>query len=207
LRPIWKQTLYLLLALLLVVGAFSAAAVLLGTQAPLAAVTSGSMTPTIKQGDLLVIQGVSPQSLQVGNIIVYRTTDPYLSDELIVHRIIQINKADGNIVGFVTKGDNNPYPDTVYGFEPPTGIPPQYVVGKVVFVIPLLGFIVLFLKQPGGLALMVVLLGIVVFWGIIDDRQEGERRSASTKWGTNNCVPRYNCSSKIDCCYPHSQKG
>jgi len=169
-KLIWRQTLYVALGFIIAVAAFLSAATILHTQVPLAAVTSGSMTPTIKQGDLLVIQGVNVYRLHVGNIIVYKTTDPYLSNELIVHRIIKINTSNGKIIGYVTKGDNNPYPDTVYGFEPPTGIPPQNVVGKVVLVVPLLGFLVLFLKQPTGFLLMVILLGAIVFWGFAEEQ-------------------------------------
>jgi len=176
-KLILKDVLYIFLGFMVAVGAFLGVSVLLHTQIPLAAVTSGSMTPTIKQGDLLVVEGVNTSNLQVGNIIVYKTTDPYLGGELIVHRIVKIDIYDGRVIGYVTKGDNNPVPDNEAGFEPPTGIPPQDVVGKVIFVIPLLGFIVLFLKQPAGFVLMVLLLGAVVFWSVIGDRSESERKS------------------------------
>lgn len=164
----WKDTVSLVLALVFLVAVSVTLPFLLHTRIPLAAVTSGSMTPTIKQGDLLVIEGVNTSDLRVGNIIVYRSTDPYLSDELIVHRIIRVNQVDGKVVGYVTKGDNNLESDAVAGFEPPTGIPPNEVVGKVVLVIPLLGWVVLFLKQPIGLLVLVVLFGVVLFWGLSD---------------------------------------
>ncbi|MEM0121059.1 MAG: signal peptidase I [Thermoprotei archaeon] len=167
-----RKTVYAALGYLIAIIALLSLATMLHTQVPLAAVTSGSMTPTIKQGDLLVVEGVNPYNLHVGTIIIYRTTDPYLTDELIVHRIIKIDVSNNTIIGYITKGDNNPYPDTVYGFEPPTGIPPKDVVGKVVFVIPLLGFLVLFLKQPVGLLSIVVLLIVLVFWGFREDQPD-----------------------------------
>lgn len=143
---------------------------LLHTSVPLAAVTSGSMTPTIKRGDLLVVEGVNASNLHVGDIIVYRTSDPYLAGELIVHRIIKVNLVDGKVVGYITKGDNNLQSDAAAGFEPPTGIPPQDVVGKVVFVVPLVGSVVLFLKQPLGLVAVAALFAAFLVWALSDDR-------------------------------------
>lgn len=158
-------------AFLLAVPAFLGAATLLHTQVPFAAVTSNSMTPTIKQGDLLVVEGVNTSALHVGDIIVYKTTDPYLSGELIVHRIVKVYSVNGEIVGYVTKGDNNPQPDNVAGFEPPTGIPPQDVVGKVVFVIPLLGYFVLFLKQPLGFLAILIVVCLFLFLEFAENKR------------------------------------
>lgn len=100
---------------------------LLGTDTPLAVVTSWSMEPTLHVGDLIVVSG--REQLRTGDIIVY--VKP--SGELIVHRLVEIREtALGTI--YITKGDANPFPD-----EPPVG--PERVKGKVVLVIPYLGVV------------------------------------------------------------------
>ncbi|PSN84583.1 signal peptidase I [Candidatus Marsarchaeota G2 archaeon ECH_B_SAG-F08] len=157
-----REVFYFVLGIVLALLAVFGLGRVLHTNVPLAAVTSGSMTPAIKEGDLLVISGVNPNTLKIGNIIVYCSTDPALKDCLIVHRIVYITRVNGQIVGFVTKGDNNYVTDNQAGLEPPSGIPPQDVVGKVIFVIPLVGFLVIFLKQPAGFA-FVVFLAILYF--------------------------------------------
>jgi signal peptidase len=160
------QILYFALGVALTVLLFVGAVHLLNTSIPFAAVTSGSMTPSIKQGDLLVVQGVNTSSLRVGDIIVYCSTDTALKDCKIVHRIIQITLENGQPVGFITKGDNNLVADNVFGFEPSYGIPPSHVLGKVVFVVPLLGFLVIFLKQPIGFVSVVLVLVASITWDL-----------------------------------------
>lgn len=105
---------------------------LLGTETPLAVVTSWSMEPTLHVGDLIVVSG--REQPKVGDIIVYIKPN----GELIVHRLIAVEETAWRTV-YITKGDANPYPD-----EP---INPARVKGKVVFVIPYLGVVRLFLER------------------------------------------------------------
>lgn len=179
------QALYFVLGVALTVSLLVGAVHLLNTSIPFAAVTSGSMTPAIKQGDLLVVQGVNASSLKVGDIIVYCSTDPALKDCKIVHRIIQITLENGQPVGFITKGDNNFIADNVFGFEPSYGIPPSRVLGKVVFVVPLLGFLVIFLKQPIGFAVVVLALIASIAWDFYrKPPNEGYQESKITEKGS-----------------------
>ncbi|MCL5788353.1 MAG: signal peptidase I [Candidatus Marsarchaeota archaeon] len=172
--PELKRTvIYFTLVVLVVGGGFVAVAQGLHTSLPLAAVTSGSMTPQIKQGDLIVVQGVNTSRLGVGDIIVYCSTDPYLSDCKIVHRIVEVVRQNGEVVGFITKGDNNLENDALAGFEPVTGIPPSRVIGKVVFVLPLLGWVVILVKTPEGLALVISLL---ILYFVVDALRASSRK-------------------------------
>lgn len=66
-------------------------------------ITSGSMEPALKVGDLCVINRTADFSrLKVGEIVVFL----YGNNSKACHRIVE--KRDG---GFVTKGDNNDIPD------------------------------------------------------------------------------------------------
>ncbi|MDR3069885.1 MAG: signal peptidase I [Propionibacteriaceae bacterium] len=69
-------------------------------------VISGSMSPTIKTGDLVVTQRTSPAEIEPQDIIVFKQNE---TDT--VHRVItKVVKADGQVV-LTTKGDDNSHPD------------------------------------------------------------------------------------------------
>jgi signal peptidase len=90
-------------------------AIALETDTPLAAVTSSSMWPTLKRGDLVVIKGVnSVDDIQVGDIVAYE------SDEagFVIHRVVSIEGEN-----ITTKGDANAAED-----EP---ISSDQLIGKV----------------------------------------------------------------------------
>lgn len=124
---------------------------------PLLVVVSGSMEPTLEVGDLIVVQRVvdfseieADSNLQ-GTIIVFHS--PPKPSDLIVHRVVdKILKEDG-LWYFTTRGDNNP-----------ASIPWEedfsqtYVVGKVVWTIPLIGRVVLFIQTPLGLSICLILM-------------------------------------------------
>ena len=76
----------------------------------------------LSRGDLLFVMG--PDNPRVGDILIYRKSG---SDFTIVHRLIETNNDF-----YITKGDNNNVAD------PP--VAKNYVVGKVVFAVPILGY-------------------------------------------------------------------
>ena len=148
----------------------------LRTDYPLLAVASPSMTPTLKVGDLIVVQGISdltdvigspPEFWHVrevppeGTIIVFHK--PSNPDELIVHRVA--SKTDENGTWFFqTKGDNNPGPDYWIGDGALNGLVPQsLLVGKVVGVVPWIGNVPLFIRTPSGLVLIILLFLVILF--------------------------------------------
>jgi signal peptidase I len=137
----------------------------LRTDYPLLAVASESMYPTLTRGDLIVVEWVpaseiyaAPQtSHPPGDIIVFQGASVGLPNELIVHRAI--SKFYNNKTGtyyFITHGDNNP-PGANEGPFPDTA-----VVGKVIYVIPWIGNVPLFLRTPTGMLLIVFLFLIVI---------------------------------------------
>lgn len=141
LRSIWKngmlRALFLLVLVLLANLIFQQALVLiLKTERPLHTPISGSMLPTLKIGDLLVIQGglgaediyASPGD---GDIIIFR--DPRNPSGIpIVHRAIDKFQEGGKWY-LRTQGDNNPHPDS-------WPVPEDYLLGRVILAIPLLGY-------------------------------------------------------------------
>ncbi len=101
----------------------------LSTDMPVVAVESNSMVPTFYKGDILILKGISKEDVKVGDIVVF---SPYKGATPVVHRIIKINK-DGT---FQTKGDAN---SGQLPFE--KRIKFEQIHGKVIFIIPYLGWI------------------------------------------------------------------
>ena len=71
------------------------------TPLPFVVVMSGSMEPSLKPGDLLVIKGIKRKKPEIGDIVVYNSRKQGM---LIVHRVVDIEDSKGNRV-FFTKGD------------------------------------------------------------------------------------------------------
>lgn len=71
----------------------------LDTPYPMAAITSGSMWPALKEGDLIFIQSVAKEELKKGDIVVYRNKD---NNTFTIHRIVSLDEET-----FTTKGDAN----------------------------------------------------------------------------------------------------
>jgi signal peptidase len=128
---------------------------------PFHPVSSGSMIPTLNIGDLIVVRGVEPQQVTVGEIIVFHS--PRDRDMLIVHRVIGINSQGGRLY-FETKGDNNPSKDNWYPYP---GVPENYLVGVVIGKVAYLGYVILALKEPLGTATIVMLTAIIIIYEFV----------------------------------------
>jgi len=101
------------------------------TDSPMLAVVSNSMTPKFERGDLIFIKGVdSISDIKIHDIIVYQDS----SGREIVHRVVNIQD---NII--TTKGDANPSGDPPFPFD--------RVRGKVLFWIPRIGYISLWIRR------------------------------------------------------------
>ncbi len=146
----------------------------LGTypESPLRAVSSGSMRPAYNVGDLLVIQSLPSDKLQVDDVIVFEVSTRSYD---IVHRIIEIQyrNQDGKLY-FRTKGDNNPSPDYWRGSECWNGmIPEENVIGKVIFSVPLIGYVSLAVSSEYG----VLVIGAVILLIILISIPFGETKT------------------------------
>ncbi len=96
-------------------------------------VASGSMRPTMEVGDLAIVISADPSAIQVGDIIQF-----WQEGEMTLHRVVEITIEGGSRL-FVTKGDDNPVPDTDPVF-------PAQIRGKLIFTIPKLGWISIYTK-------------------------------------------------------------
>lgn len=101
---------------------------------------TGSMEPAIPVHSFIVTEAVDPESLQVGDIITFRSTESKLEGALNTHRITSVYEEGGRLM-FHTKGDANAVEDS----EPVSSI---NVVGKVVFISAALGTVVSLFSNP-----------------------------------------------------------
>jgi signal peptidase len=72
---------------------------------PSRVVVSGSMSPLLRVGDVVVAQPLGDEAVRAGQVLVFR--DPVGTGRDIVHRVVEV-RADGS---YVTKGDANPSAD------------------------------------------------------------------------------------------------
>jgi signal peptidase len=155
-RELTETVVLFVIGIVIVWGCSIGLQLYLGTTTPLLAVESESMEPTLYRGDLVVVRSVEPESLQVGDIIIFQSS---MSDVPVVHRIVAIGFSGGELQ-FTTKGDNNPSVD-------PNPVPGSAVLAKVVGSIRYLGFITLVLILPGGVFFIVFLIAIFLLTSIL----------------------------------------
>lgn len=121
-------------------------AVLLAATLPLAlggssmVVRSGSMTPAIRTGDVVVMRPIAPTEAAVGDIVTFK--DPSGSDRLLVHRVRAISRV-GDQVEVITRGDANTTQER-------WKVAADGTIGTVAYRVPALGFAVAWIGSPGG---------------------------------------------------------
>jgi signal peptidase len=112
-------------------------------------VLTGSMEPAIPVGGVVLIKPVEPEMVDVGDIICFKFSE----STLITHRVARIIED-----GFVTKGDANEDFDLKI-------VNPSEVVGKVVLILPLIGFIGTFAQSTLGFIVLLLIpaVSIIVY--------------------------------------------
>lgn len=101
-------------------------------------VLTGSMEPKIMPGDIVLVEKISSDSVNVGDIVMYYSEDGIY----ITHRVIEKTDQSG-VTQFVTKGDNNPSAD-------PKSVNSEQVKGRIIGLIPKLGKLALILRNSGS---------------------------------------------------------
>ncbi|EOT2960074.1 signal peptidase I [Clostridium perfringens] len=110
-------------------------------------ILSGSMEPEINTGDLAIVKSVDAEDVKVGEIITFK-----YEGKVVTHRVVKKNEE-----GFITKGDNNNANDTeIVGRED--------LIGKVLFHMPFLGYVTVFLSKPIVISGLMVIIAISILW-------------------------------------------
>lgn len=90
------------------------------------------MEPDISVGDMVVYSRLEQAALQPGDVIAFRR-----DGQIIIHRIAELDRQDGRTV-YITRGDANNANDEGY-------VLPDDVLGRVIFTVPGLGRLTLWL--------------------------------------------------------------
>ena len=96
-----------------------------------ATIMSGSMTPTLDVGDIVIARPIEPAAARIGDVITF--TDPSDDERLLTHRVRSI-KVKGEMFTFTTKGDAN-------NTDEKWDIHEDGTVGRVSMSIPKIGYL------------------------------------------------------------------
>jgi len=108
-----------------------------------ASITSGSMTPKLRVGDVVIAVDQGDSTIAIGKIVVFK--DPRRGD-LVTHRIVGVDP-DGN---YITKGDAN-------GINDVTPVPPDNIRGVGRWVVPYVGLPRVWLAESNWFALLLTI--------------------------------------------------
>lgn len=151
LKPIVKDILIVIVGIAII---WIGLRISFGTDNPFYVVSSKSMVPVLNVYDVLVVNGNIPfENLQKGDIIVFHAP---AEDLVIVHRVAEFLNKNPEIIR--TKGDANP--GSIPGVDFP--ITSHDYIGKVIYVIPQIGYITRILTPPINYIIIAVILGIML---------------------------------------------
>lgn len=145
-------------------------------------IQSNSMYPLLSRGDIVFVRPVHSSAVfRPGDIVLFKESTFFSSNQWIIHQIISGNDRDG----YVTKGTANLRPDQeMKGFP---AVMPNSIAGKVIapggiiLKLPLLGFVFLWLNKVKDFILVLPLLSITVLLLLIID-------AVMTKTGINKIL-------------------
>lgn len=114
-------------------------------------IVSPSMTPVINVYDVVVNAKVNdPSTIVPGDIITYKSAAANSEGMTITHRVIEVSKLPDGTYEYMTQGDNNKEPDSLY-------VTFDNVIGKEILIIPYIGHIqFLIANQKGWLILLLI---------------------------------------------------
>ena len=118
-------------------------------------IVSPSMHPVIKVYDVVVNTKVqNPTDIEIGDIITYKSKAPTSEGMTITHRVIAIDQLPDGSYEFMTQGDSNKEPDSLF-------VAFDQIIGKEVLIVPQLGRVqFLIANQRGWLFLLLIPVSI-----------------------------------------------
>lgn len=128
-------------------------------------ISTESMQPTLKKGDVIVIKKVDKKDLKIDDIITFK-----VKGEVITHRIVEIDEVNGT---YKTKGDNNNIIDDV-------NLLFEDIEGKEIIKIPHLGNIVSGLKN-GIIIILTILICLIIYLNKMEMKEKSNARREKKK--------------------------
>lgn len=126
-------------------------------------IKSNSMEPMIKTGDIIITKNIKEEDIKKEDIITFKK-----KDEIITHRIVNIEENNGEKI-YTTKGDNNNIDDI-------ERIKNKDIEGKYILTIPYLGKIIMILENKIIFLILVLIILILYFYNIkLQEKKEIRR--------------------------------
>lgn len=122
-------------------------------------VSSGSMTPELAVGDIILVRQCEGTSVQKGDIVTYSATEGVMEGRLVTHRVAEAPYQKNGVYYVVTKGDANLQND-----DP---IKASQITAKLVVKLAFLNFFFDFFATPWGLLALIALIILAFFNEII----------------------------------------
>jgi signal peptidase I len=120
-------------------------------------VRSGSMTPAIETGDVVVTKPISPLAARVGDVVTF--VDPDGTGKLFSHRVQSV-RAVGDEVAFVTRGDANTSTER-------WRVPADGSVGRVAYRIPKIGYALSWVDSPPARLALIAIPALLLLWAAL----------------------------------------
>jgi signal peptidase len=120
-------------------------------------VRSGSMTPAIETGDVVVTKSISPLAARVGDVVTF--VDPEGTGKLFSHRVQSV-RAVGGEVAFVTRGDANT--STEHWRVPASGS-----IGRVAYRIPKIGYALSWVDSGPARLALIAIPALLLLWAAL----------------------------------------
>ena len=113
------------------------------------------MEPTISTGSVVISK---PQSeYKVGDIVTFKNAGSNKPQETTTHRIVEVQKSKTGQNQYITKGDANNSKDS--GF-----LTSDRIIGKELFSIALIGYLVGYIKTLPGLLLIIIIPAVIIIY-------------------------------------------
>jgi signal peptidase len=145
----------ILFVLLILIGLFVAVTLLpIKNNIKIYAVHSGSMTPALPVGSLVIVQPVS--NYKVDDIVTFLPSTAAKKSDTVTHRIVS-KVESGRSIYFLTKGDANDDNDQGQISE-------SQIKGKVITKVSYLGYIAGYLKTLPGLLLIIIIPATIIVY-------------------------------------------
>ena len=116
-------------------------------------IMGGSMSPALSTGSIAFVQPVDSREIGAGDMIAF---SPAAAQEplIVTHRVVEVSDSKG-VLSFQTKGDSNNESDR-------DSVISTDVMGVVRFHLPLVGYLLHFIKQPLGYGLIICLPAFII---------------------------------------------
>jgi signal peptidase len=117
-------------------------------------VRSGSMSPAIDTGDVVVTKPISPLAARVGDVVTF--VDPEGTGRLFSHRVQSVRVLGGD-VAFVTRGDANTSTER-------WRVPADGSVGRVAYRIPKIGYALSRIDSGPARLALIAIPALLLLW-------------------------------------------